>query len=119
MIKTLIGSLREYKKGSLITISLSILEAAFEILIPICMAGVIDYGIAPGNTEAVWKYGIILLIFAFFQLITGVFAAHIAARTAVGFSANLRQDMYDNANDERARLCAVRHYRNSWCIHGY
>ncbi|MGN0202896.1 MAG: ABC transporter ATP-binding protein [Coprococcus sp.] len=96
MIKTLIGSLREYKKGSLITILLSILEAAFEILIPLCMAGVIDYGIAPGNTEAVWKYGIILLIFAFFQLITGVFAAHIAARTAVGFSANLRQDMYDN-----------------------
>ena len=44
----------------------------------------------------VWKYGIALLIFAAFQLITGVLSAHIAAKTSVGFSANLRQDMYDN-----------------------
>ena len=96
MIKTLMGSLREYKKGSLITIFLSVLEAAFEILIPLCMAKVIDYGIDAGNMGAVWKYGITLLIFAFFQLMTGVLSAHIGARTAVGFSANLRQDMYNN-----------------------
>ena len=38
----------------------------------------------------------ILLIFALFQLATGVLSAHIAARTSVGFCANLRQDMYDN-----------------------
>lgn len=96
MIRTLIGSLREHKKGSLITILLSILEAAFEIMIPLCMAKVIDEGIDVGSMGAVWKYGMILLIFAFFQLATGVLSAHIAARTAVGFSANLRQDMYDN-----------------------
>ncbi|MGN1481321.1 ABC transporter ATP-binding protein [Porcipelethomonas sp.] len=96
MIKTLARSLREHKKGSVITILLSILEAAFEILIPLCMAKVIDDGIEPGNMNAVWKYGIALLIFAFFQLVTGVLSAHIAARTSVGFSANLRQDMYDN-----------------------
>lgn len=96
MIKTLIRSLREYKKGSAITILLSVLEAAFEITIPLCMAKVIDEGIDLGNMGAVWKYGIILLIFALFQLITGVLSAHIAARTSAGFSANLRQDMYDN-----------------------
>ena len=89
-------SLREYKKGSVITILLSILEAAFEITIPLCMARVIDEGIDLGNMNAVWKYGIILLIFALFQLVTGVLSAHIAARTSVGFCANLRQDMYDN-----------------------
>lgn len=96
MIKTLMHSLREYKKGSVITILLSILEAAFEIIIPLCMARVIDEGIDLGNMNAVWKYGIILLIFALFQLVTGVLSAHIAARTSVGFCANLRQDMYDN-----------------------
>lgn len=96
MIKTLTRSLREYKKGSVLTILLSVLEAAFEITIPLCMAKVIDEGIDIGNMSAVWKYGIILLIFALFQLITGVLSAHIAARTAVGFCANLRQDMYDN-----------------------
>ena len=44
MIKILYKSLRDYKKGSIITILLSILEAAFEILIPLCMAKVIDTG---------------------------------------------------------------------------
>ena len=96
MIKTLSRSLREYKKGSVLTILLSILEAAFEITIPLCMAKVIDEGIDLGNMNAVWKYGMILLAFALFQLITGVLSAHIAARTSVGFCANLRQDMYDN-----------------------
>lgn len=96
MIKTLLHSLREYKKGSVITVLLSILEAAFEITIPLCMAKVIDKGIDLGNMGAVWKYGLVLLVFALFQLITGVLSAHIAARTSVGFCANLRQDMYDN-----------------------
>ena len=96
MIKTLLRSLREYKKGSIITILLSILEAAFEILIPLRMADLIDQGIDLGNMAAVWKFGIAILIFAALQLLTGVLSAHIAAKTSVGFSANLRQDMYDN-----------------------
>ena len=96
MIKTLAGSLRENKKGSVKTVLLSILEAAFEILIPLCMAKVIDEGIEPENMNAVWRYGLILLVLAAFQLLTGVLCAHTAARAAVGFSANLRQDMYDN-----------------------
>ena len=96
MIKTLLGSLREYKRGSILTILLSILEAAFEILIPLRMADLIDQGIDLGDMAAVWKFGIAILIFAALQLLTGVLSAHIAAKTSVGFSANLRQDMYDN-----------------------
>lgn len=96
MIKTLFKSLREYKKGSIITILLSILEVAFEILIPLCMAELIDKGVDLGDMRAVWKFGIVLLIFAALQLLTGVLSAHMGAKTAVGFSANLRQDMYDN-----------------------
>lgn len=96
MTKTLLGSLREYKKGSILTILLSVLEAAFEILIPLRMADLIDQGIDLGDMAAVWKFGIAILIFAALQLLTGVLSAHIAAKTSVGFSANLRQDMYDN-----------------------
>lgn len=96
MIKILSGSLREYKRGSILTILLSILEAAFEILIPLRMADLIDQGIDLGDMAAVWKFGIAILIFAALQLLIGVLSAHIAAKTSVGFSANLRQDMYDN-----------------------
>ena len=91
MIKTLLGSLREYKRGSILTILLSILEAAFEILIPLRMADLIDQGIDLGDMAAVWKFGIAILIFAALQLLTGVLSAHIAAKTSVGFSANLRE----------------------------
>ena len=55
MIRTLARSLREYKRGSALTIFLSILEAAFEILIPLCMAEVIDKGVDLGNMSNVWK----------------------------------------------------------------
>ncbi len=96
MVKTLAKSLRRHKKGSIITILLSIAEAGFEILIPLCMAELIDKGIDIGNMSAVWKYGIVLLAFAVVQLVTGILSARIAAKTSVGFAENLRQDMYDN-----------------------
>lgn len=60
------------------------------------MADLIDQGIEPGEMAAVWKLGTIILVFAVLQLLTGVLSAHVAAKTSVGFSANLRQDMYDN-----------------------
>lgn len=101
MTKTLLGSLREYKKGSILTILLSVLEAAFEILIPLRMADLIDQGIEPGEMATVWKLGTIILVFAVLQLLTGVLSAHVAAKTSVGFSANLRQDMYAAKADKK------------------
>lgn len=96
MIKTLLKSLREHRRGSLITITLSLLEVVFEILIPLTMAKVIDRGIETGSMGNVWKYGMLLLLLALLQLATGMLSAHAGARTSVGFAANLRQDMYDN-----------------------
>lgn len=96
MLQTLARSLRQNKVGSIVTICLSIMEAAFEILIPLCMAELIDKGIDLGEMRAVWKFGIVLLVFAVLQLVTGILSAHIAAKTSVGYAANLRKDMYDN-----------------------
>lgn len=96
MLKTLFKSLREHKKGSVFTVLLSIAEAAFEILIPLCMAELIDKGIDQGKMSNVVKFGIVLLIFAALQLLTGILSARVAAKTSVGFAANLRLDMYDN-----------------------
>lgn len=96
MIKTLLKSLREYKKTSIITILLSTLEVVFEILMPLCMSNLIDYGIQDGVMMNVVKYGVALLIFAIIQLLTGISSAKIGAKSAVGFAANLREDMYAN-----------------------
>ncbi|MGN0543970.1 MAG: ABC transporter ATP-binding protein [Acutalibacteraceae bacterium] len=96
MIKTLLKSMREYKKTSWITIFLSVFEVVFEIVIPLCMSGLIDQGIEGGVMSKVWQFGIILLFLAIFQMVTGMLAAHFGARASVGFCANLRSDMYDN-----------------------
>ncbi len=96
MIKTLAKSLREYKKWAVFTVLLSILEIGFEIIIPLAMARLIDYGIDGGDMPQVWKYGAFLLCFALLQLVMGIASSRAAAKASVGFGANLRQDMYDN-----------------------
>lgn len=96
MLKTLAGSLREYKKSSFAAIFFSGIEVIFEIVIPLCMSSLIDSGIEKSNMSMVWKFGILLLVFALLQLATGMLAAYTAAKASTGFSANLRQDMYDN-----------------------
>ena len=96
MIRTLFKSSRQYTKGALITICLSALEVAFEIVIPTTMSGLIDYGVNAGDISMVWRYGGLLIIFALMQLITGMSAARLAARSSAGFASNLRKDMYDN-----------------------
>ena len=96
MLHTLSRSLRENKGPALVTVLLSALEVVFEIVIPLYMSNLIDYGIEGGSMAAVWKFGAFLLLLAAFQLATGVLAARIAARASVGFGANLREDMYNN-----------------------
>lgn len=96
MLKTLAGSLREYKKSSFAAIFFSGIEVIFEIVIPLCMSNLIDSGIEKSNMAMVWKFGILLLIFALLQLASGMLSAYTAAKASTGFSANLRQDMYDN-----------------------
>ena len=92
MLHTLSRSLRENKGPALVTVLLSALEVVFEIVIPLYMSNLIDFGIEGGSMAAVWKFGAFLLLLAAFQLATGV----LAARTSVGFGANLREDMYNN-----------------------
>ena len=96
MLHTLSRSLRENKGPALVTVLLSALEVVFEIVIPLYMSNLIDFGIEGGSMAAVWKFGAFLLLLAAFQLATGVLAARIAARASVGFGANLREDMYNN-----------------------
>lgn len=96
MVYTLVKSLRQCKKVSVFTIILSVLEVIFEIIIPLTMANLIDYGIESGSIGMVWKFGAWLLILAILQLLTGFFAAWFGAKASVGFAQNLREDMYDN-----------------------
>ncbi|MCR5067376.1 MAG: ABC transporter ATP-binding protein, partial [Erysipelotrichaceae bacterium] len=94
MIITILKSVREYKRGTFLTMLLSISEVVFEILIPLTLSRLIDYGVYGGSMPNVLKFGVILLTEALLQLAIGMFSARLSARTAAGFSANLREDMY-------------------------
>ena len=98
MLKTLAGSLREIQK-KLFCSHLFFRHRGYfsKLQSPLCMSNLIDNGIEKSNMSMVWKFGILLLlVFALLQLATGMLSAYTAAKAATGFSANLRQDMYDN-----------------------
>ena len=58
MLHTLTRSLRENKGPALVTVLLSALEVVFEIVIPLFMSNLIDFGIEGGSMAAVWKFGV-------------------------------------------------------------
>lgn len=95
MLKTIFKSLRAYRRSTWQTVFCSAIEAVFEIIIPLWMARLIDKGIEAGQMQQVWLYGLLLLLFALLQVVTGVLAARLGANASAGFAANLRQDMFD------------------------
>ena len=94
MVKTLMQSLREYKKNTILTVLFIIGEVALEVAIPYIMASLIDQGIEAGQMSVVWKFGIILLICAMISLMFGTLAGQQAAYASSGLAKNLRRDMY-------------------------
>ncbi|GFI62262.1 putative ABC transporter ATP-binding protein [Clostridiales bacterium] len=94
MIKQLAGSIRQYKKDTILTPIFVIGEVALEVAVPLIMANLIDYGINMGDINYVIKTGIILVILCMLSLLFGAMSGSYAASASAGFAANLRQDMY-------------------------
>lgn len=99
MLKTLFGSIREYKKDSLLAPFFVIIEVLMEVLIPFYMANIIDLGIEKGNLNYIVKLGVFLFGIALVSLICGVLAGKYAAGAAAGFAKNLRKDMFYKIQD--------------------
>ena len=95
MIKTLAGSIRQYRTPSVLTMIMMTVESLVEIFIPLLMGRLIDFGIQPGAMGEILRYGVMLLSLALFQLLMGALSALYSARAAAGLASNLRQDMYD------------------------
>ena len=95
-VKTLLKSVRQYKKPSLITPLFMTLEAFCECLIPFFMAKMIseDALASGGAMMHILKYGAILLGLAILSLTSGVLAGRFAARASCGFASNLRHDLF-------------------------
>lgn len=98
MIKTLLKSVREYKKDSIKTPIFITAEVVLECLLPLIMASLIDE-MGGGSIWPIAQYGVILLILAAFSLVFGMQAGKTAATASCGFAKNLRQDMFFKIQD--------------------
>lgn len=96
MIKRLAGSIRQYKKASILTPVYVTLEVVMEVIIPLLMANLIDLGVDDGNMSVIWKIGIALVLSAIISLLFGALSGKYAAIASAGYASNLRQDMYNN-----------------------
>lgn len=99
MIKKLLKSVREYKKSSILSPIMVTLEVVMEVIIPIIMAKLIDYGIEKGNGAYIFKLGIILVVLCMISLCFGFLSGKYAAHASAGFAKNLRRDMYYNVQN--------------------
>lgn len=95
LIRTLLHSLREYKRESLLSPLFVMVESILEILIPTIMAQLIDQGVAGGSMSAIWKFGLILLGCAVVSLFAGFMSGRYAAIASSGFAKNLRHDLFE------------------------
>ena len=94
-IKTLAGSIREYTKASLLSPLFVVVEAIIEILIPTVIATLIDKGITNRSMQAIWQYGLILILCAAVSLAAGFLSGRFAAVASSGFGKNLRHDEFE------------------------
>lgn len=90
----LIRYLKEYKLESVLAPLFKLLEAAFELLVPLVIARIIDIGIGNKDSKYVINMGILLVSLAVIGLISAIIAQYFSAKAATGFGTKLRDDLF-------------------------
>ncbi len=99
MIKRLARCIREYKWAALLSPVCMVGEVTMEVLIPLVMADLYDYGVVLQDMNVVIIKSIQLVLFALISLAFGVASAIFASKAATGFAKNLRHDMFYNVQN--------------------
>ncbi len=93
-MKKLLVYLRSYVKETVLSPLFKLLEAVFDLLVPIVIKQIIDVGIANGDNPYILAMCGILAAFALIGLLCALCAQYYAAKAAVGFSTSLRRDLF-------------------------
>lgn len=97
-MKKLLRYLKNYKKESIIAPLFKMLEASFELFVPLVIAGIIDIGIQNEDMGYIGKMGCILILLGIIGLVCSLTAQYFAAKAAVGFGTALRKDLFAHIN---------------------
>lgn len=93
-MKSLLKYLGKYKKESVLGPLFKLLEASFELLIPIVVARIVDVGIKSRDMNYILKMGGLMVLLGLIGLACSVTAQYFAAKAAVGFATGLRHDLF-------------------------
>lgn len=95
-MKELLVYLKDYKKECILAPLFKMLEATFELVVPLVIADMIDNGIGSGRKDYLISRFVILLVLAIVGLLSSVSAQYFAAKAACGFSGNLRSSLFSH-----------------------
>ncbi len=95
MFKTLLKQIGDYKRDAVLTPIFVILEVIMEVIIPMMMAAIIDYGLTGQSLRTVCLIGAAMIVMAGLTLFFGVESGRTASSASSGFAMNLRQAMYE------------------------
>lgn len=93
-MRHLLVYLNDYKKESVFAPLFKMLEASFDLLVPLVMAAIIDNGIARGDIPYILKMGLVLIALGLIGLTCSITAQFFAAKAAVGFATKLRHSLF-------------------------
>ena len=93
-MKKLIVYLKEYRLESILGPLFKLLEASFDLIVPLVMAAIIDKGIAVGDKSMIWKMGGLLVAFALVGMLCAFTAQYFSAKAAVGFASKVRYALF-------------------------
>ena len=93
-MKGLLVYIKDYKKECFLGPLFKLLEACFDLTVPLVMAKIIDDGIVKNDSHYILSYGGILLLLALVGLTSSITAQYFAAKAAVGFATNLRHGLF-------------------------
>ena len=93
-MKKLLVYLKDYKKESVLGPLFKLLEATFELIVPLVMAAIIDTGVATGDKFYIMKMCMVLVLLAVIGLTCSITAQYFAAKAAVGFATKLRHALF-------------------------
>ena len=97
-MKRLLYYMKEYKKESILGPLFKLLEASFELLVPLVVASIIDTGITNGDGGYVLKMGGLLILLGIIGLTCSITAQYFAAKAAVGSSMAMRKALFEHLN---------------------
>ena len=95
-MKKLLVYLRDYKKEVVLAPLFKLLEASFELIVPLVVAAIIDYGIANSDKGYIFKMCGVLVLLAIVGFVSAVTAQYFSAKAAVGFSTEVRHHLFEH-----------------------